>query len=416
MITKDFRTMRYFAKFTATFHSGRGARNFFIGVLVFGIAIGAFTGVFNNYLVEIHQYTGAQRGLLEFFREMPGLLLVLLLALMHRFTEWRILRIATLIALIGAAGLLFSGSSSLLVICMVVLWSTGEHLMMPVRNSIALHIARPGKQGASLGMFSSMGYLGQVAGGLLVALIFQLVARLLPDGARIISYNIVWGVLVILMLVCFFCSFPKGVGSEIVKRPRLYFRRKYSKFYVLELFHGARKQIFLTFAPFVLVIVYGMTPQQMAILIGCCAAINIFSGTIVGKLIDWLGYRNIMIYDTVILFFVCITYGFADSWFPKNIALWVVIVNYILDAIISTAAMASSIYAREISTSKEELSSTLSTGISVNHLISVLAALLGGVLWDTLGVEVLFIFAAVMGLLNTLFATTLPKPGQKPAH
>lgn len=407
--------MRYSVKSADVFLPGRGARNFFAGVLVFGIAAGAFTGVFNNYLVEIHHYTGSQRGLLEFFREMPGLLLVFLLALMHRFTEWRILRIAIMISLIGAAGLLFSGSSSLLVICMVILWSTGEHLMMPVRNSIALHIAGPGRQGSSLGMFSSMGYLGQVAGGLLAALVFQLIGKLLPDGARVISYNVVWIILAVLMTVCFFCSFPRGVGGETVKRPRLYFRRKYSKFYILELFYGARKQIFLTFAPFVLVIIYGMTPSQMAILIGSCAAINIFSGTLVGKLIDRLGYRNIMIYDTVVLFFVCIVYGFAGRWFPKNIALWVVIVNYILDAIISTAAMAASIYVREISDSKEELSSTLSTGISVNHLISVLAALLGGVLWDTLGVEVLFIFAAVMGLANTLFAATLPKPGTKPS-
>lgn len=402
--------MQNLMKLNDIFHSGRGARNFFAGVLFFGVAIGCFTGVFNNYLVDIHHYTGAERGLLEFFREMPGLLLVFLLALMHRFTEWRILRIATLVSLIGAAGLLFSGSSSFLVICMVVLWSTGEHLMMPVRNSIALHIAKPNKQGASLGMFSSIGYLGQVLGGLLVALVFFSIRGLFPDAARIIPYDAVWIILIGLTLICFFCSFPKGIGDEIVKRPRLYFNRKYSKFYVLELFYGARKQIFLTFAPFVLVSIYKLTPPQMAVLIGVCAAVNIFSGTLIGKLIDRLGYRNIMIYDTVVLFFVCIIYGFANKWFSPNIALWVVVVNYVLDAIISTAAMASSIYVREISDSKEELSSTLSTGISVNHLISVLAALLGGVLWDTLGVEVLFIFAAVMGLANTAFATTLPKP------
>ncbi len=393
------------------FHSGRGARNFFAGVLLFGIAVGCFTGVFNNYLVEIHNYAGSQRGLLEFFREMPGLVLVFLLALMHRFTEWRILRIATLIAMLGSIGLLFSGSSSFLVICMVVLWSVGEHLMMPVRNSIALHIAKPNKQGSSLGIFSSIGYAGQVFGGLVVVAVFFLIKTLFPDASRIVSYNAIWVIMMGLMFLCFLCSFPKGgVGDEIVKRPRLYFHRKYNKFYILELFYGARKQIFITFAPFVLVIIYGLEPRDMGILIGVCAAINIFGGTLVGKLIDRFGYRNIMIYDTVVLFFVCIIYGFADKWFPKEVALWIVVINYVLDAIISTAAMASSIYVRSISNSKEELSSTLSTGISINHLISVFAALLGGVLWDTLGVGVLFIFAAIMAVANSVFAWTIPKP------
>lgn len=392
------------------FHAGRGAGNFFIGALLIGTALGCFAGVFNNYLVEIQHYDGVRRGFLEFFREMPGLLLVLLLAVMHRYTEWRILRIAILISIFGVGGLLFIGQNNVAAIILITIWSTGEHLMMPVRNSIALHIAHDDKAGASFGIFSSVGYLGQVAGGLLAALVFFTIARLFPEAPKINSFNIVWLIVAILMLLALFYSFPKNVGNETVKRPRLYFHRKYRRFYILEIFYGARKQIFFTFAPLVLILVYGLNTQQMALLIGICAAINIFGSNLVGKLIDRLGYRNIMIYDTLVLFFVCLTYGFADKLFSPQIALWVVIINYILDAIISTAAMATSIYVREISSSKEEVSSTLSTGISVNHLISIFAALLGGYLWQSWGVGVLFIFAAVMGLGNTLFATTIPKP------
>ncbi len=400
--------MQFFSK--DVFHAGRGAGNFFAGVLLVGVALGCFFGVFNNYLVEIQHYDGAQRGVLEFFREMPGLLLVLILAAMHRYTEWRILRIGMWISIIGVAGLLFIGQNNIAAIILITIWSTGEHLMMPVRNSIALHIAHDNKAGASFGMFSSIGFLGQVAGGLVAALIFYAITNLFPDAPKIYSFNIIWLLVVILMVLAFFCSFPKNVGRETVKRPRLYFHRKYSLFYILEVFYGARKQIFITFAPLVLILVYGLNTQQMALLVGVCAAINIFGSRLVGRLIDLLGYRNIMIYDTVVLFFVCLTYGFADKLFPREIALWVVVINYILDAIISTASMASSIYVREISSNKEEISSTLSTGISVNHLISIFAALLGGYLWKTCGVGVLFVFAAFMGLANTLFAMTIPKP------
>ena len=75
--------------------------------------------------------------------------------------------------------------------------------------------------------------------------------------------------------------------------------------------------------------------------------------------------------------------------------------------------MAANIYVREIAANPDELTSTLSTGISINHLIAILSAPLGGWVWYRYGVGVLFSFAAVMAICNSLFAMTLPKPGKK---
>ncbi len=365
-------------RYQNVFLPDRGVRNFFAGVLLYGIAFGCFYGVLTNYLAEIQHFEGEDRGVLEFFRELPGLLLIVTLALMHRLSEWKILRIGALISVFGTAGLLFTGENRILLIALVTVWSLGEHILMPVRNSIALHIAHPGKAGASLGLMSSVGFMGQVAGGLLAAGVFFFGRKYF---AEIILYDVVWGAVIVLMTGVLLASFPRHTGQGSVRRPRLYFHRKFGKFYLLEIFYGARKQVFITFAPFVLILIYGLNTAEMAVLIGGCAAINIFGGALVGKLIDKLGYRNIMIYDTVILFFVCIVYGFSDRIFQLRIAVWVVIVNYVFDAIISTASMAASIYVREISDSPDEVTATLSTGISVNHLISVGAALLGGYLW-----------------------------------
>ena len=148
----------------------------------------------------------------------------------------------------------------------------------------------------------------------------------------------------------------------------------------------------------------------MALLLGICAAVNIFAAPAVGKLTDRFGYRNIMIWDTIILCGVCLLYGFSGNIFPAGIALAVVCINFLLDAIISTTALATNIYVREISSSQDELTSTLSTGISINHLIAILAAPLGGWVWKQYGIGVLFAFAAVMAVCNSLFAATLPKP------
>ena len=393
------------------FLPGRGVRNFFLGVLIYGVAYNCFYGVLNNYLVDIQHFNEWQRGVLEFFRELPGLFLIVILALMHRASEWKILRIGSIIALVGTAGLLFVGGSHPLLILLVAVWSTGEHIFMPARNSIAMHIARHEKAGASLGFSASIGFAGQVAGGLFAAGVFYFAGKFFPEIRQAVLYDFIWIVIAVLLAAMFLASFPKLTEpQQFVKRPRLYFSKKYSKYYMLQVFYGARKQIFLTFAPFVLILIYGLDTAQMALLVGICAAINIFGGTLVGRLTDRLGYRNIMIYDTVILFFVCLVYGFADKLFSPGVAIWAVMATYVLDAIISTASMAANIYVREISASQEEVTATLTTGISVNHLISVLAALFGGWLWSRFNVGILFIFAAVMALCNTAYAMTLPKP------
>ena len=158
-----------------------------------------------------------------------------------------------------------------------------------------------------------------------------------------------------------------------------------------------------------LILNYGMDTTTMALLVGVCALVNIFCAPLIGKLTDRIGYRNIMIFDTVILFFVCITYGYANRMFTYSVAYAVVCVNFLLDAVISTTAMATSMYVRDISDSAEEVTATLTTGISINHLISILAALAGGWVWQKFGVGVLFSFSAVMALANSAFAMLIPR-------
>lgn len=400
---------RHFAEY---FKPGEGASQFFGSILIWGVGFGCFQSVMNNYLVDVVQMSPFQRGSLEFFREMPGLLLVFIIALMHRCSEWRIMKIGTLISLAGIIGLLFTSAPGLAVATLlIVLWSTGEHIMMPARSTIAMNIAKEGKAGRSLGFVTGATNAGNVIGSLLVAAIFFAGLNLFQVSSKVELYNVVWGVIAVLLIASFICIVRFRSREGLTKRPRLHFRWKYNKFYALELFYGARKQIFLTFAPYVLIKVYGMDTMTMAILVGVCALINIFCAPLIGKLTDYLGYKNIMIYDTVILFFVCLTYGYANRMFAMNVAYAVVCVNFLLDAVISTTSMATNMYVREISDSAEEITASLTTGISINHLISIFAALAGGLIWEKFGFGVLFSFAAVMALFNSAFAMTLPRPG-----
>ncbi len=395
-------------RISAVFRPASGAFAFFFSILVWGIGVGCFMAAMNNFLSDIYHMNSVDRGWLEFFRELPGLALVFILALLHRTSDWKVMRIGTVISMAGAA-LLLIPTDKIFVTAIIMLWSTGEHLVMPVRASIAMQIAKEGHTGQSLGFLTSVMNIGSVTGSLVVAGIFFAGTQWLNQSGATL-YNIVWSIIVLLMMISVICSFSKNAPRQPSKRPRLYFHKKFSKFYALELFYGARKQIFLTFAPYVLIREYAMTTAQMAFLLGVCAAINIFAAPLIGKLTDKWGYRNTMIWDTVILFFVCLLYGFAGDLFPAKTALIVVCINFLLDAIISTTSLATNIYVKTLADNQDELTSTLSTGLSINHLISILAAPLGGWIWVRFGIGMLFSFAAVMAVFNSLFAMTLPKP------
>ena len=82
-------------------------------------------------------------------------------------------------------------------------------------------------------------------------------------------------------------------------------------------------------------------------------------------------------------------------------------VNYILDSVISLASLASNVYVQDLSDSKNETRATISTGVSVNHLITILVALFGGWIWQALGIETLFALSAVLGLCNSAYAATI---------
>ena len=126
-----------------------------------------------------------------------------------------------------------------------------------------------------------------------------------------------------------------------------------------------------------------------------------------GKIIDRLGYKIVMISDTLILVIVCFFYGFAYYLFPRDVAFIVCCINYILDSVISLASMASNVYVQDLADDANEVKAMISTGVSVNHIITIFIALFGGWIWQTLGIETLFTASAVLGLCNSAYAASI---------
>ena len=380
-------------------------------MLLFGIVTGLYNGVFNNYLYDILSIGKLERGWLELPREMPGLLIFVLLAFLNRFTEIKLIRLAFILAAIGLAGLFLFGESKAVVIVLIVVYSTGEHLMMPIRQSVGLHMAKPEKSGIAMGVLRSFGNAGQAIGyylAPLVLIIYGLLSGNKTEGFT--KYRIIFFIAFIILIAGLVITSMMKQSKEKVQRKKIYIRKKYTRYYFLEVFFGARKQVFLTFAPYVLITVYNAGPALVSTLYGVWSVVNIFIGPVIGRLIDRIGYKKVLIFDSIILIVICILYGFAHRMFSMNIAFIIICVVFVLDAIMFAFGMARDMYARSLSETKDEVTSTLATGLSVNHLIGIGIAIFGGFLWQNLGIEYLFGFAAVLGLGSLAFSCFLQKP------
>lgn len=373
----------------------------FLSLLLSAIGFGLYKGVIDNYMAEVVKMGEMDRGITEFFRELPGLLLVLVLAIFYRFSAEKMYKMGMVIMVAGMFLQAFISPVKLLVIMAIFFYSLGEHIQLGMKNTLSLEYSKEGAGGQALGYQNSVYQVGNLLG---YAAVIALFAAIGGTGLFKPIFVAAAAFMTLAMLAAFRLT---GNSETDSSKRRFYFRKKFSKYYMLEVFYGARKQVFFTFGPYVLILFYGASAGVISLLFAISAIACFLLAPLVGKLIDRVGYKPVMIADTLILVIVCFFYGFAHRIFPMHTAFIVCCVNYILDSVISLASMASNVYVQDISDSKEEMRATISTGISVNHLITIFIALLGGWIWKVLGIETLFIVSAVLGLCNSAYAATI---------
>ena len=386
----------------STFRLESGYKAFFVSMITFALAYGLYKGIIDNYLAEIVGMSAFDKGVSEFFRELPGLLLVFVLAVLYTVSAENIYKIGALIMLAGMAMQTVVPAEKVFVIMAIFVFSLGDHIQLGMRHTLTLEYAESGHGGEALGLQNALHQAGMLAGYLVVIVIFTIY----KSSFRL--FRTIFGISAGIIGLGFLSSLKLSGNIETdVNKRRFYFHRKFHKYYMLEVFYGARKQIFFTFGPYVLVLFYGANAMVISALFAVSSVCSFLFAPIVGKIIDRYGYKIVMITDTLVLVIVCFFYGFAHHLFPMNVAFVVCCTNYVLDSIISLASMASNVYVQDLSDNEEEMKATISTGVSVNHLITILIALFGGWIWKVLGIETLFVLSAVLGLCNSAYAATI---------
>ena len=370
-------------------------------ILITGLSYGLYKGMLDNYLAEVVKMGEMDRGVTEFFRELPGIALVFILAAFYMLSAETLFKAGAVIMLCGMGMHALLPVSKVYATLAICIYSLGEHIQLGMKSTLSLQYAKPGRGGAAQGVQNSVNQIGTLVGYLVIVFAFSWLGETQP-------YKLFFLLAAVLAAVSMLCSFRITGKSETDKnKRRFYFHRKYHKYYMLEMFYGARKQVFFTFGPYVLILFYGANAAMISFLFAVSAIACFFAAPAVGRIIDKVGYKTVMVADTLILVIVCFFYGFAHHLFSMEVAFIVCCINYVLDAIISLASMASNVYVQDLADSPDETKATISTGVSINHVITIFIALFGGWIWQTLGIETLFALSAVLGLCNSAYAATI---------
>ena len=132
------------AKLRDAFRPESSYRAFFISILTFALAYGLYKGIIDNYLAEVAGMSEFDKGVSEFFRELPGLALIFVLAALYELSAERIYQVGALIMLAGMAMQSFIPSTKVLVIIAIFIYSLGEHIQLGMRNTLTLEYAKEG--------------------------------------------------------------------------------------------------------------------------------------------------------------------------------------------------------------------------------------------------------------------------------
>ncbi len=369
----------------------RGLLALSAAVAAVGFAMALQTGLNANFLAEDLGLSGGQVGVLEAFRESCGIWALGILALLAGFPEPLVGAGMLVLFAIGIGGYALVPDFFWVVVTSLV-WSQGLHVWMPLPASMAMGLAERGRTGLRLGQVQSAGAGGFFAG---LAAGYGL-TRL---GVPIRPLYFAASAAALLAAACCL-GIPRGIRTE---GPRLVFRRRYGLYYVLCFLEGWRKQIFLCFAPFLLVKNHGLPLTAILALHAAVQLIGCVSSPRVGRLIDRVGERVVLVF-----YFACLA-GFFTGYALIGVP-WVLCVLFVADSSFFVFGMALNTYVNRL-VPPEERTPTLSMGVAMNHAAAVAMPLAGGALWMTLGHQWTFLAGAVAAVLSVAVALRLPGCG-----
>ena len=364
------------------------------------IAFLTWSALLNNFVIEVAGFTGVEIGWLHTVREIPGFLAIGVIALLM-FMREQVLGLVAL-GLLGVATAItawFPSFGGILTVTM--LSSIGFHYFETVNQSLQLQWIEKKRAPQTLGWIMSVGSAAAlVSYGLLV----------LTWKTFDLSYNLVYmiagSVTVAIVVFCYF-AYPQFESPE-PQLKKFLLRRRYWLYYALQFMAGARRQIFIVFAAFMMVERFGFEVHEITALFLFNYVANIFFAPLMGKAVAKWGERRALIFEYTGL--VCVFFAYGGIYFFG----WGVVlaaILYVLDHLFFALAFALKTYFQKIA-DPQDFAPTAAVAFTINHIAAVFLPALLGYLW-VVSPGAVFGFAAAMAGGSLALSLLIPRHPSK---
>ncbi len=319
--------------------------------------------LFNNFAVETAHLNGAQVGMIQSVREIPGFLALLAIFIYLWIKEYRLSALSIMILGLGV-GLTGYFPNYGGVVVTTLIMSFGFHYFETTNQSLTLQYFDRNTSPWVFGKLRSYGAASNIAVGLLIFAISYLLdyKTIFALAGLLLLLTGIWGML----------QNPGRTGMPI-QHKKMIVRKRYGLFYFLTFMAGARRQVFVAFAIFLLVKKFGFSVQEITVLFMVNNAINYFLSPLIGKAIIRFGERRVLSMEYFSLIFIFSGYAFAHS---KGLVAGL----YILDHIFFNFSIAIRTYFQKIGDAPD-VAPSMAVGFTINHIAAVVIPAIGGLLW-----------------------------------
>lgn len=382
----------------------RARRLFLTAFFLFALANGLSGSIISNYFKDVFQVDSVQRGLLEIPRELPGVVGVFVIAALPSLGNVSLSVLGFALYCVGLLVLGLFSPGYFVMQLFVFTYSLGDHMVMPIRDAIAMDLADEGKTGTFLGRYRGMMTLGSMLASALVfvgfrAGFFYFRCGVIPSFCTALAF-----LSVSLVLLC--CLRREMPSLDVRKRNqtrkgRLPIRRKYIPYYIVTAVYGFQKRMRLVFAPWVIIELLSMGADTVALLGIAAYFCGGWVAPLIGKFLDRYGVQKGLVLESagvagVFLFAAWAASGIVNGslrgWGGMAAAFASYILIFLTDHFNSVHVM----LMRELSESPADVMENLSFGLSVDHVLAVTVSGLLGAVWKYVGPQYVFLLGAAV--------------------
>ena len=359
----------------------------FGGALSFAL----WTALINNFAVERAAFTGAEIGALQSIREIPGLLAFTAIYVLLVIKEQRFAYMSLVLLGLGTAMTGFLPSFWGLVLT-TTLMSIGFHYHETILQSLSLQWLKKDRAPVVLGRIVAARNFATICILALMWLAFTFL-----DLGYAAAYAVGGGITLALG-VYVWLTFPR-FPEIVVQNKNLVLRRRYWLYYALTFMSGARRQIFIVFAGFLLVEKFGYSVAEMTLLLLFNSVINLWAAPYVGRLIQRFGERPMLILEHSGL--VAVFLGYAVVTSP-----WIAAGLYVVDHVFFAMAIALKTYFQKIG-DPADMAPTAAVSFTINHIAAVVIPVLFGLVW-LWSAQAVFLIGAAIASVSLALAFLVP--------